>query len=134
MIKYFYHLDYLVKARVRSNSEKYGRRPSSSLSPPLSPIRRRRSKGKKLNLKMIEDPLLAQAMTGSWTAPLTPPQERDNVFEQANGKMAMSEDESEDDEEAVEAESLEQTMAEHESCDSTPYLTTHAKVYAIAEK
>ncbi|KAJ9645808.1 hypothetical protein H2201_003612 [Coniosporium apollinis] len=122
MIKYFYHLDYLVKSRPSSPLPRGARSPS-----PRRP--------RKLNLALVEDPLLAQAANTtipSHAIPLTPPDEVASRFESLslNGKNPMTPHEME--EEADDYFSL--AMPEQEADPAVPHLILHAKMYAIAEK
>ncbi|KAF2183554.1 hypothetical protein K469DRAFT_582595 [Zopfia rhizophila CBS 207.26] len=124
MVNYFYHLDYLSKPLSRRSSQRSSR-PSSPTSPHI-PTRRR---SKKLNLALVEDPLLATAAASSARNPLTPPDEQANRLETVSAKLPdtpMAEQ--------VEEDPFETAQMEPESDVEKPYLITHAKVYAIAEK
>jgi len=128
MVNYFYHLDYLNKMRPRRASQRFSR-PAS----PTSPLRatgivRRRSK--KLNLAAVEDPLLATAMANTATPPLTPIEAPADPFEGLDAKLPDTPMQDQLDEE----DPFEATFAEQAPDSDAPHLTTHAKVYAIAEK
>jgi len=129
MVQYFYHLDYLrtIKSRRTSRGSSV-----SSNTPPASPTHRRR-RSKKLNLALVEDPLLATAAyTGAnphMSNPFTPPSE-DTPNPMELLKMPPPEEESED----AEVEPLELIAGEQEPDPTQPHLIVHAKVYAIAEK
>jgi hypothetical protein len=127
MVNYFYHLDYLSKPLSRRSSRRSSR--------PMSPLSRRQSNRRrptKLNLALIEDPLVAM-MASATTAngPLTPPAEQNDQYESldTSAKLPhtpMTEQFEED---------LFDTIEEEPEADvGKPHLVTHAKVYAIAEK
>ncbi|KAF1988781.1 hypothetical protein K402DRAFT_19785 [Aulographum hederae CBS 113979] len=139
MIHYFYHLDYLMRPRTHSRRTSRGASPPSSQ--PTSPTLRRPRR--KLNLALVEDPLLAQAAAANSynsynsyappaaSNPLTPPAEEEDDFN--FGKMPPDS--------AIEMldswglESFENAeLADQEPDLSQPHLIVHAKVYAIAEK
>jgi len=146
MIKWFYHLDYLMTpASPRRTSRSTSPRPSSpTRTEPISPSVRR---PRKFNLSMIEDPLLAQAAGSTVkveqepetkpTALPTPPLEKENPFEQPESSKTPTRPDS-----AIEmieeinpfASYNENEIPEQIADLSKPLLTLHAKVYAIAEK
>lgn len=129
MVNYFYHLDYLKTKR----SSRSSRASSSASSRPVSPIVRR---PKKLNLALVEDPLLAAAASNTLNVqtygvpapsnPMTPPDERHDPFAKV---VPYSPVRHTTDEDAFDYSSYEQ-----EPDVQKPYLMTHTKVYAIAEK
>ncbi|KAF2264147.1 hypothetical protein CC78DRAFT_247632 [Lojkania enalia] len=124
MVNYLYHLDYLSKSLSRRTSQ---RRADSPLSGRISSLR----KSKKLNLAMVEDPLLAMASAANaMPNPLTPPDEQPNRFEaDLSAKLPDMPVEN-----LVEEDSFENMEAEPEANVENPHLVTHAKVYAIAER
>lgn len=95
---------------------------------------------RKLNLSMVEDPLLATAASSTPTStgtstpalplsPLSPP----DTARWFHGKYATPSLDSVMDENEAEVGEKE-SVAEHEANLSASNLTLHAKVYAIAEK
>ncbi|KAF2085501.1 hypothetical protein K490DRAFT_67657 [Saccharata proteae CBS 121410] len=129
MIHYFYHLDYLSKAKSRRSTA-----PSSPMSP-TSPVIRRtsRRRPKKLNLALVEDPLLAQAALSpiAIATPQTPPSPIASpvTMDAKIPPHDWVEDSPDDD---VDSSDYDDDEAE---CDADqPHLVLHAKVYAIAEK
>ncbi|KAF2732370.1 hypothetical protein EJ04DRAFT_337916 [Polyplosphaeria fusca] len=124
MVHYFYHLDYLNKPLSRRSSRR------SSLAPRV-PQRRR---SKKLNLAMVEDPLLAMMSAASnTTQPMTPPEEQANQFDSdvpaKYPDMPMAEEYDDEEEESFEEVEPEPTPNEEKA-----QILIHAKVYAIADK
>jgi len=122
----FYHLDYLNKLKSRRSSYRSSR-PASPISP-RSPTRRR---SKKLNLALVEDPLLAMAAASAAANPLTPPDERINQFEWFDSSK-LPDTPMED--QYTEEDPFENAFADQVPDSTQPHLVTHAKVYAIAEK
>ncbi|KAF2135028.1 hypothetical protein P153DRAFT_279199 [Dothidotthia symphoricarpi CBS 119687] len=125
MVHYFYHLDYLSKPLSRRSSQRSAR-PASPQSPRFS----RRPAAKKLNLALLEDPLLASAAAFHGSMPLTPPADEPSfqsldVFSKMPGTPTT--DQAVDDD-------LESVHSESEPDTEKAHLVTHAKVYAIAEK
>jgi acyl-homoserine lactone acylase PvdQ len=92
-------------------------------------IVRRRSKRQAGALAGVEDPLLATAAANTATPPLTPTEEPADQFENIDTKLPQTPIEDELDEDPFET-----ALAESTPVDDAPHLTTHAKVYAIAEK
>ncbi|KAF2454058.1 hypothetical protein BDY21DRAFT_291794 [Lineolata rhizophorae] len=144
MVHYFYHLDYLSTNNPRSRrasarSRAGSLRPTSPVSPssPMSPRSPTRRRAKKLNLALVEDPLLAQAaasVTRPRYDPLTPPEERENQFETSLAdKIHASQEEEEDEDEEV-VDPFEFVAPEQQPNVDVPYLLVHAKVYALADK
>jgi len=130
MVNYFYHLDYLKTKR----SSRSSRASSSAGSRPVSPVVRR---SKKLNLALVEDPLLAAAASNTLNVPnsygviapsnpMTPPAEVHDPF----GKVAPYSRVRH----AVAEDTFDYSSLEQGPDIQMPYLITHAKVYAIAEK
>ncbi|KAF2703829.1 hypothetical protein K504DRAFT_507740 [Pleomassaria siparia CBS 279.74] len=125
MVNYFYHLDYLKKPLSRRSSQRSSRKTS-----PLSPRSSARPRSAKINLALVEDPLLAM-MSAATTGSLTPPNEPENYFEprdDATGKRPLTPIEDEDMQDPFES-----YQKEAEAHVEKPHLVTHAKVYAIAE-
>lgn len=120
----FYHLDYLTRPLSRRSSQRSSRRTSVRLQHAASRA------PKKLNLALIEDPLLAMASAIDTSMPMTPPADRDNHHhldasaKQPDTPMAEQFDE----------DSFDCVVDELEADAEKPHLVTHAKVYAIAEK
>ncbi|GME35200.1 btb poz-like protein [Neofusicoccum parvum] len=152
MIHYFYHLDYLSKAPK-------SRRTTQPSSPTGAPVPRghcstqagARRPGK-LDLALVEDPLLAQAHAQSSdgaisateipsnapASPLTPPHsnERIDYFSSIDAKLPLSPtaDAQHADDDRLDC-SYESESEDESSSDQAPsHLVVHAKVYAIAEK
>ncbi|OCK75035.1 hypothetical protein K432DRAFT_386455 [Lepidopterella palustris CBS 459.81] len=124
MVNYFYHLDYLIKPKSRRASQRSSRHNSPSGGTPT----RRRSK--KLNLALVEDPLLATAAASAAANPLTPPDEQGNQFESLDETKFPDTpiaDQTEED-------PFEIAFAQQEPDAEKPNMITHAKVYALAEK
>ncbi|KAF2868100.1 hypothetical protein BDV95DRAFT_157794 [Massariosphaeria phaeospora] len=125
MVSYLYHLDYLRNSISRRSSRR-----SSQLSSPLSRRFSTQQKPKKFNLAMVEDPLLATAYAANMSTPMTPPDDQTNQFDTGGTSKLpdspMADQFMEDPFESVNIE----TSVDVEK----PYLVTHAKVYAIAEK
>lgn len=123
MVHYFYHLDYLKKPLSRRSSQKstQPKLPMMQQSPERRP--------KKLNLALIEDPLLAMVSASS---PLTPPPEqhvpRFTTLD-ASAKIPVTPSP----EESIE-NPFENLPGESPTEIEKPHLIIHAKVYAIAEK
>ncbi|KAF2464239.1 uncharacterized protein BDR25DRAFT_97482 [Lindgomyces ingoldianus] len=127
MVHYFYHLDYLNKPLSRRSSQRSSR-PTSPTTSRL-PTRRRT---KKLNLLMVEDPLLAtMAAASAARDPMTPPDEQPNHYLESIDSAKFPDTPMEQE---FEEDPFETAQAEPESNVEKPYLVTHAKVYAIAEK
>ncbi|KAL0258136.1 hypothetical protein SLS55_007308 [Diplodia seriata] len=152
MINYFYHLDYLSKAPKSRRTTQ----PSSPASGPraraqLSARAAVRSPGK-LDLALVEDPLLAQAHAQSVpsaisateipssvpASPLTPPHTNDRIdyFSSIDAKLPLSPVDAQGlDDDRVDLASYESESEDEASADDAPsHLIAHAKVYAIAEK
>ena len=101
----------------------------------MSPLSRRQSnrrKPTKLNLALIEDPLVAM-MASATTAngPLTPPAEQNDQFESLDTSAKLPHTPMT---EQFEADPFDTIEEEPEADVGKPHLVTHAKVYAIAEK
>lgn len=126
MVNYFYHLDYLNKLKSRRSSYRSSR--PASPSSPRSPTRRL---SKKLNLALVEDPLLAMAAASAAANPLTPPDDRTNQFEMFDPSK-LPDTPMED--QYTEEDPFENAFADQVPDSTQPHLVTHAKVYAIAEK
>ncbi|KAF2232147.1 hypothetical protein EV356DRAFT_257268 [Viridothelium virens] len=128
MVDYFYHLDYLNLPKRRTSLNFAHRRISQSR-------RRRASSSLKLNLSMIEDPLLACAATNPVPQfdpdrPLTPPEDDSESKQlQAPTEFPSSSQSPSDEGEDFEFEPSDPVQATKE-----PNLVLHAKVYAIADK
>ncbi|KAH7366606.1 hypothetical protein BKA66DRAFT_193581 [Pyrenochaeta sp. MPI-SDFR-AT-0127] len=125
MVHYFYHLDYLNKPLSRRSSQR-----SAQPASPQSSRFPRRTTPNKLNLALIEDPLLAQALAANNSMPMTPPAD-EPVFQpfDASTKVPdtpMADHFADEDNECVQSEPELSTEKAH--------LVTHTKVYAIAEK
>jgi hypothetical protein len=98
----------------------------------MSPRLVRRTTPKKLNLAMVEDPLLASISgANNVSMPLTPPAEEE-MF-QSFDAYSKKPDVSIVDHYPVD-DDVESILSEPEMDTETPHLVTHAKVYAIAEK
>ncbi|ORY18152.1 hypothetical protein BCR34DRAFT_360429 [Clohesyomyces aquaticus] len=124
MVNYLYHLDYLKKPLSRRSSQRSSR-PSSPTS--------RRQRSKKLNLALIEDPLLATMAAANQSArdPMTPPDEQANHFDDSLDSAKFPDTPLE---EAFQEDPFEAVETEPETAVEKAHLLTHAKVYAIAEK
>lgn len=120
----FYHLDYLNKPLSRHT-------PRRSTSPqsrnPVTSRFTRRSPPKKLNLALLDDPLLAQM---SATSPLTPPAE-ETLFQPLDASLKFPDTPMAD---QFADDLIESAAMEPEVDVESAHLVTHAKVYAIAEK
>jgi hypothetical protein len=123
----FYHLDYLNRSLSRRSSQRSDRH-TSSRSPQSAPSRR---VPKKLNLALIEDPLLAMASAVDASMPMTPPAEDDNQFESLDASTKLPDTPTAD---QFDQNPFDSMTAEPEADTEKPHLITHAKVYAIAEK
>jgi len=124
MVHYFYHLDYLHKPLSRGNSRRSTRPYSPS---PATSRFTRRSPPKKLNMAVLDDPLLAQMAAAS---PLTPPAE-DTLFQPLDVSLKLPDSPMA---EQFADEYMESVAEEPEVDVESAHLVTHAKVYAIAEK
>jgi hypothetical protein len=145
--KDFYHLDYLTSPNPQYRGSSPNSLPTSPISEapmsPLSPMERSFHAPRKLNLAMVEDPLLAMAASSTPAnteisksatptyplSPLSPP----DAARWFHGKYAtpslnsvMDENESEVSEPA--------SVNDQEAYLSTSNLMLHIRVYAIAEK
>lgn len=120
----FYHLDYLHKPLSRGNSRRSTRPYSPS---PATSRFTRRSPPKKLNMAVLDDPLLAQMAAAS---PLTPPAE-DTLFQPLDVSLKLPDSPMA---EQFADEYMESVAEEPEVDVESAHLVTHAKVYAIAEK
>ncbi|KAF2846716.1 hypothetical protein T440DRAFT_482319 [Plenodomus tracheiphilus IPT5] len=124
MVHYFYHNDYLTRALSRRSSKR-----SSRCGSPLSLRPVTGSPPKKLNLALLEDPMLAQANAAS-NAPITPPAD-EPTFQNLDLSSKTSDlptvDQLADDD-------TDSIGSEPELDIEKSHLITHAKVYAIAEK
>jgi hypothetical protein len=92
-----------------------------------------RRASKKLNLALIEDPLLAIAAGVDMAMPLTPPADQEEQhFDSVDAPTKLPDSPMAD---QFDENPFEYVIAqpEAESADN-PHLITHAKVYAIAEK
>lgn len=125
MIHYFYHLDYLSKPLSRKLSQRSTQSRPTTPANARSPPRRGRSK---LNLALVEDPLLAQAAASTAILPTPPEDFSRNIDSTAKVWLGKSEDE------PATEESLESDTAEGDGDSEESDLMVHAKVYAIAEK
>lgn len=123
----FYHLDYLTPKK--SLSRRSSQRSTRSSSPQNSRLVRRLAP-RKLNLALLDDPLLAQASATNGSMPLTPPAE-EPAFQNLDVSTKLPDTPIADQFEDDDLES-EQSDTEHEV--ESAHLITHAKVYAIAEK
>jgi hypothetical protein len=121
----FYHMDYLNKPLSRRSSQ----RSSRANSPPSSRFSRR-SMPKKLNLALIEDPLLATMSATNHSMPLTPPAD-EPMFQNLDASSKVPDTPMAD---QFAFDELEGEQSEPELDVQTAHLVTHAKVYAIAEK
>lgn len=153
MINYFYHLDYLSKS-PRSPRSRRTTQPSSPAACVRAQVSARaavRGPGK-LDLALVDDPLLAQAHAQSVpsaisateipsnapASPLTPPHSNDRIdyFSSIDAKLPLSPvDAQGPDDDHFDYASYESESEDEASTDDAPsHLVTHAKVYAIAEK
>jgi hypothetical protein len=121
----FYHMDYLKKSLSRRTSQR-----SSQAS--LSPSSRfaRRSPPKKLDLALIEDPLLATMSAADFSMPLTPPAD-EPAFQNLDASSKLPDTPMAD---QFTIDELDAEQSELELDVPSAHLITHAKVYAIAEK
>ncbi|KAF1848751.1 uncharacterized protein K460DRAFT_80526 [Cucurbitaria berberidis CBS 394.84] len=126
MVNYFYHLDYLNKPLSRHSSQRCTR-----ANTPLSSRSARHSAPKKINLALVEDPLLAQALAATNSLPMTPPAD-ELTTQNFNAPSSKMPDTPMADESA--ADYLTSVQLEPDVDDEKAHLVTHAKVYAIAEK
>lgn len=85
---------------------------------------------KKLNLALLEDPLLASASGFNNSMPLTPPAD-EAMFQPLDASTKMPRTPITD---QFPEEDLESVYSEREPDTEKAHLVTHAKVYAIAEK
>ncbi|KAH7043929.1 hypothetical protein B0J12DRAFT_578189 [Macrophomina phaseolina] len=139
MINYFYHLDYLSKAPKSRRTTQ----PSS----PRSARGAVRRPGK-LELALVEDPLLAQAQAQAHAqpsateiapaSPLTPPHSNDiDYFASIDAKLPLSPTaDAQAPDDRLDYASYESESDDEPSHDAAApsHLVAHAKVYAIAEK
>ncbi|KAF1915881.1 hypothetical protein BDU57DRAFT_209653 [Ampelomyces quisqualis] len=125
MVHYFYHMDYLNKSLSRRTSLR-----ASQATSPLSSRFSKCSPPKKLNLALVEDPLLATMSAAKVSMPLTPPahepatQHPDAPSKSPDTPMA----------DQIIIDELEGEQLEPELEVRSAHLVTHARVYAIAEK
>ncbi|KAF1978964.1 hypothetical protein BU23DRAFT_191678 [Bimuria novae-zelandiae CBS 107.79] len=128
MVHYFYHLDYLNKPLSRRSSK----RSNPSISPRMSRFPARQP-SKKLNLTLVEDPLLAMLSAATPATPLTEeaehlqPDDQDALELPAKLPDTPMQDQFMDD-------PFDYVFTETKADDEQSHLVTHAKVYAIAEK
>jgi hypothetical protein len=118
-------MDYLKKTQSRRFSQR-----SSRSASPLSPGFSKRGPPKKLNLALVEDPLLASMTASNSSMPLTPP--ADEPVLQTLDASSKLPDTPMVDQFAI--DELEGEQSEPELTMQSAHLVTHAKVYAIAEK
>jgi hypothetical protein len=125
MVHYFYHMDYLNNSLSRRSSQR-----SSRTSSPLSPRFPKPSSPKKLNLALMEDPLLATMAAANSSMPLTPPAD-ETSFQNLDAWAKMPDTPMNEQFmiDQLESEPVEPVVDVQKS-----HLITHAKVYAIAEK
>ncbi|KAH7091556.1 hypothetical protein FB567DRAFT_277056 [Paraphoma chrysanthemicola] len=126
MVHYFYHMDYLNKTLSRRSSQRSSR-PSSPLSSRIS----KRSAPKKLNLALVEDPLLATMAAANTSMPLTPPAD-EATYQNFESSYKIRTDMPMVDQDEI--DHIECEQSEPEASSQKAHLVTHAKVYAIAEK
>jgi hypothetical protein len=86
---------------------------------------------KKLNLALVEDPLLAMASAVDTSMPLTPPADQDNHFYSLDASSKLPDSPMAD---QFDENPFDSMTTEPETDTEQPHLITHAKVYAIAEK
>jgi hypothetical protein len=86
---------------------------------------------KKLNLALVEDPLLAMASAVDTSMPLTPPADRDNHWDSLDASTKLPDSPMTD---QFDENPLDSRTTEQETDMEQPHLVSHAKVYAIAEK
>lgn len=126
LVSDFYHLDYLTKPLSRRSSQ----RSAQSTSPRTSRFPARRP-GKKLNLALVEDPLLAMLSSATPASPTISrteqPGNEDTLDVPAKLPDTPMQDQFMDD-------PFEYVYAEPKADVDNSHLVTHAKVYAIAEK
>ncbi|EAT89735.2 hypothetical protein SNOG_03004 [Parastagonospora nodorum SN15] len=118
-------MDYLKKTQSRRFSQRSSR-PASPLSLGFS----KRGPPKKLNLALVEDPLLASMTASNLSMPLTPPAD-EPVLQNLDASSKLP-DTPMFDQFAI--DELEGEQSEPELAMQSAHLVTHAKVYAIAEK
>lgn len=118
-------MDYLSKTLSRRTSQK-----SSRSSSPLALRTSKRSPPKKLNLALIEDPLLATMSAANASMPLTPPADEPS-FQNLDASSKVPDTPMAD---QFSTDELEGDEPEPELDAPSAHLVTHAKVYAIAEK
>jgi hypothetical protein len=123
----FYHLDYLNKPLSRRSSQ----RSAPSTSPRTSRFPARRP-SKKLNLALIEDPLLAMISAATPAPPLSPEAEQQPDDQAALDPVAKLPDTPMQDQ--FMDDPFDYVPTEPKADQEKPHLLTHAKVYAIAEK
>lgn len=146
----FYHLDYLSKT-PRSRRTTQPSSPAACVRAQVSARAAVRGPGK-LDLALVDDPLLAQAHAQSVpsaisateipsnapASPLTPPHSNDRIdyFSSIDAKLPLSPvDAQGPDDDHFDYASYESESEDEASTDDAPsHLVTHAKVYAIAEK
>lgn len=121
----FYHLDYLKKPLSRRSSQ----RSAQSTSPRTSRFPGRRPK--KLNLSLVEDPLLA--MLSAASPSMTPESHADQSYAQdaldVSAKLPDTPMQGQ-----FSDDTFDYFYEEPKADNEQPHLVTHAKVYAIAEK
>jgi hypothetical protein len=117
-------MDYLKKTLSRRSSQRSSR--------PTSPLASfsRRGPPRKLDLVLVEDPLLAFMSAASTSMPLTPPAD-EPTFQNLNASSKFPDTPMAD---QFAIDELEGEQSELELDVQSAYLVTHAKVYAIAEK
>ena len=125
----FYHLNYLNKNRSQTLTRRLSRQSSQKSAVSRLGAPARQTSGK-LNLALVEDPLLAQAAANNIQRPPTPPEGQDSVLELPDFKGPELQYEQYD----GEIQDKEDPAQEQETWSTEPNLVVHAKVYAIAEK
>lgn len=118
-------MDYLNKSLSRRSSQR-----SSRASSPLSSRFSRRAAPRKLNLALVEDPLLATMAAANSSMPLTPPAD-ESTFQNLDASTKMPDTPMAD---QFAIDDLESEQSEPTLDVQKGHLVTHAKVYAIAEK
>mgnify|MGYP003624094699 CR=1 FL=1 len=119
-------MDYLNKSLTRRSSQR-----SSRPTSPLSSRVPKRNAPKKLNLALVEDPLLATMAAANSSMPLTPPAD-EPAYQNFESSYKFHSDTPMADQDAI--DDLECEQPEPVANPQKAHLVTHAKVYAIAEK